>query len=346
MRKSLKDISLQITEPEYREMPELSYSTLAKYERGGFNSIKTLQDKVESPSLLYGGCVDTYLTDGVDAFNEKYFVAIFPELKDSEIAVIKSIFAKTNGLIIWSKVTNDTILEAIDECNYQPNWRPETRLKNIKEKGEEYYNLLVLSKDKVLISQEMYEDVLAAVDVLKSSEATRWFFAENNPFENVERLYQLKFNTVLNGIGYRCMFDELIVNYDDKTIQPIDLKTSYKNEYDFYKSFVEWSYQIQNRLYVRILQENIKKDPFFKDFKILPYKDIVVCKTSLNPLVWDCDFTFAVGTLKFGKNDQIEMRDPEVIGKELQYYLDNNSIVPQGIDVCGSNDLRKWLNTL
>lgn len=345
-KKSLKDISLNITEEEYRARPELSYSTLAKYERGGFNSIKTLFDKVESPSLLFGSCVDTYITDGVDAFNDRFMVAIFPELKDSEVAVIKSIFNYTNDLYNWDKINNDTILLAIEECKFQPNWRPETRLKVIKEKGEEYYNLLVLAKDKTLISQEMYDEVLAAVDALKSSDATKWFFADDSPFENVERLYQLKFNANLDGVGYRCMFDELIINYDNKTIQPIDLKTSYKNEYDFYKSFVEWSYQIQNRLYVRILQENIKKDDYFKDFKILPYKDIVVCKTSLNPLVWDCDFTFAVGTLKFGKNQQIEMRDPEVIGKELNEYLINNSIVPKGIDVCGSNDLRKWLNTL
>ena len=40
------------------------------------------------------------------------------------------------------------------------------------------------------------------------------------------------------------------------------------------------------------------------------------------------------------------MRDPEVIGKELHYYLENNSIVPKGIDVCGSNDLRTWLNKM
>ena len=210
MRKSLKDISLQITEPEYREMPELSYSTLAKYERGGFGSIKTLNDKVESPSLLYGSCVDTYLTDGVDAFNERFMVAIFPELKDSEISVIKSIFAVTDGLFTWDKVSNDIILQAIDDCKFQPNWRPETRLKVIKEKGEEYYNLLVLAKDKTLISQELYEEVLAAVDALKSSEATKWFFADNNPFENVERLYQLKFNAELDGVGYRCMFDKIL----------------------------------------------------------------------------------------------------------------------------------------
>ena len=126
--KSLKDISLQITEQEYREMPELSYSTLAKYERGGFSSIKTLNDKVESPSLLYGSCVDTYLTDGVDAFNERFMVAIFPELKDSEVSVIKSIFALTNGLYTWNKISNDTILQAIDECTEwwkrSPRWFP------------------------------------------------------------------------------------------------------------------------------------------------------------------------------------------------------------------------------
>ena len=52
--RSLKDISLNISEEEYRKMPELSYSTLAKYERGGFNSLSTLFDKVESPSLLFG----------------------------------------------------------------------------------------------------------------------------------------------------------------------------------------------------------------------------------------------------------------------------------------------------
>ena len=210
MRKSLKEVSLNITEEEYRQMPELSYSTLAKYERGGFSSIKTLFDKVESPSLLFGSCVDTYLTDGIEAFNDRFMVAIFPELKDSEVSVIKSIFNITNGLYTWDKVTNDTILQAIDECKFQPNWRPETRLKVIKEKGEEYYNLMVIAKDKTLISQEMYDEVLAAVDALKSSEATKWFFADNNPFEDVERLYQLKFNAELDGVGYRCMFDKIL----------------------------------------------------------------------------------------------------------------------------------------
>ena len=42
--KSLKDISWQVTEEEYRQDKALSYSTLAKYERGGFKSLKSLFD--------------------------------------------------------------------------------------------------------------------------------------------------------------------------------------------------------------------------------------------------------------------------------------------------------------
>ena len=62
--KELKDISWNVTEEEYRADPALSYSTLAKYERGGFNSIPTLFDKVESPSLTLGSAVDSLITGG------------------------------------------------------------------------------------------------------------------------------------------------------------------------------------------------------------------------------------------------------------------------------------------
>ena len=45
------------------------------------------------------------------------------------------------------------------------------------------------------------------------------------------------------------MPDLLIVNHENKTILPIDLKTSSHEEWDFPKSFVQWNYQIQARLY-------------------------------------------------------------------------------------------------
>ena len=57
-RKSLKDISWNVTEAEYRADSALSQSTLTRYEREGFNNLSKLFDKIESPSLTFGSAVD------------------------------------------------------------------------------------------------------------------------------------------------------------------------------------------------------------------------------------------------------------------------------------------------
>ena len=88
------------------------------------------------------------------------------------------------------------------------------------------------------------------------------------------------------------------------------------------------------------------KDEYFKDFKLLDYDFIVVNKKTLTPLVWTCPFTQAEGTLKFGKNSQIEMRSPFVIGEELSSYLTSRPKVPMGISETGLNNLEYWLNKL
>ena len=349
--KSLYDISWQVSEEGYRADPALSYSTLARYEREGFNNLDKLFDKIETPSLTFGSAVDSLITGGQEEFDERFIVAEFPSTPDSIIKIVKSLFSQY-GDSYRSLITipDDAIIKETEYQSYQMNWKPETRAKVIKEKGADYYNLLFIAGSKTILDTQTYQDVCNAVDALKTSEATKFYFADNNPFEpNIERFYQLKFKATLNGIDYRCMFDELVVFSDTKEIQPLDLKTSCKKldrEWDFPSHYIEWSYQIQNRLYVRILQDVISKDEYFKDFKILPYKDIIIFRGSDTPLVWDIPFTFEKGTLCFGKNKQIEMRDPEDIGKELSYYLSSKPKVPNGIDEFCTNNITEWLNKL
>lgn len=349
--KKLSDIALPWTEEEYRADPALSYSTLSRFDREGFNKLDNLFDRVESPSLTFGSAVDSIITGGQEEFDSRFMPADFPDIPDSIIQIVKELFNRysetCNNINL---ISNDAIIEVAAIYNYQNNWKPETRAKVIKEKGFQYYNLLYLSQDKTIIDIQTYQDVCRAVDALKSSEATKFYFADNNPFEpNVERFYQLKFKATLNGIDYRCMFDELVIFYDTKEILPIDLKTSCKKfdrEWDFPKHYIEWNYQMQNRLYVRILQDVISKDDTYKDYKILPYKDIIIFRGSDTPLVWDIPFTFTKGTLYFGKNNQIEMKDPEDIGKELSSYLSSRPRVPSGIDELGTNNIVEWLNKI
>lgn len=346
--KRLSEITLNISEEEYRADPALSYSTLAKYEREGFNNLDKLFDKLETPSLTFGSAVDSIITGGQEEFDERFMVAEFPSTPDSIIKIVKRLFNSfKDKFTSINDIPNHDIIYITQEESYQLNWKPETRAKVIKEKGEEYYNLLYIAGDRTILNTNTYQDVCNAVRALKESEATKFYFADNNPFEpNIERFYQLKFKACLEGIDYRCMADCLICNTKDKIIIPIDLKTSSHTEWDFYKSFIDWFYHIQARLYWRIIRDNLDRDEYFKDFTLSEYKFIVINRKTLTPLVWNCPFTMAKGTLTFGKNNQIIMRDPFEIGKELHHYLTSRPEVPIGVEKIGVNDLNVWLNKL
>ena len=72
--KSLREISLPITEQQYREDGAMHYSTLSDFSRGGFHCIEHLGEKKESLSLLFGSVVDTLITGTPEEFENTYFV--------------------------------------------------------------------------------------------------------------------------------------------------------------------------------------------------------------------------------------------------------------------------------
>lgn len=373
--KELKDISLDITEEEYRNDGALHYSTLASYARGGFHSIPTLSEKKESTSLLFGNLVDTMTTDGMEAFNNTYYVCNMPELSNKEFMnITKGLFDTLgNSYSSIDEIPNDVILNALDNINYGKTWRSETRLSKYREQCREYYRQLFIAGNKTIITNEQYSDAINCYNALKTSPLTKVLFADNNPFDDWKRYYQLKFsayvkynsntNEIISIIPnnskdysielekqgylhYSCMMDLALVNNNIKTIIPIDLKTSSHHTDEFYKSFVEWSYQIQAREYAAILRAAMNVDEQFNSYKLQDYLFVVVNKKDLIPLVWQYKDTFNRGTLYYGKNSQIECRDPFDLGIELSKYLKENSKVPDGITQDKPNDLIKYLNTL
>jgi len=345
--KSLREISWQVPEETYREDPSLSYSTLATYERAGFNGLENLYDRKETVSLTFGSAVDAIITGGQAEFDNKFIVAEFPAMSEKAVKIIKELF---NNFHITCRSFDDisevSVLQTIESFEYWNNCKAETKIKKLKDEGvADYYNLMHLADNKTLINSQMYAEVLASVRALKESEATKEFFAADNPFnDNIEHLYQLKFKATLHGVDYRCMSDLLLVDYEHKVITPIDLKTSSHTEWDFYKSFIQWDYQIQARLYWRIIRANLDKDPYFKDFTLEDYRFIVVNKATLTPLVWLFSRTKSSGTIVVRDNPPLKLRDPEEIGKELAYYLENRPAVPTGINIVGTNDIMEWLS--
>lgn len=243
-RKSLRSISWDVSEETYRADPALSYSTIARYEREGFNNLDKLFDKLDTPSLTFGRAVDSTITGGQAEFDKEFMVAEYPLIPDSIVRIVKSLFSQyKDSHDNLNSIQDARIIKETEEQGYQMNWKPETRARVIKEKGCEYYNLLFVAGNRTILDTQTYQDVCNAVKALRTSEAT-WLYFEENPFEtDIERLYQLKFKGEFDGVAYRNMADLVIVNHKEKWIKPVDLKTSSHTEWDFHKSFVDWRYE-------------------------------------------------------------------------------------------------------
>ena len=97
MLKSLSELALNISEQDYRDINCLSYSAIAKYEKGGFAAITHLYDKQESDALTFGSVVDTLITEGQEKFNDKFIVADFTLPTDS-IKNIVDVLLNNNNL--------------------------------------------------------------------------------------------------------------------------------------------------------------------------------------------------------------------------------------------------------
>lgn len=347
--KNLKDISWQVDEPTYRQDAALSYSTLSRYEREGFSSIPHLFEKVEAPALTFGSMVDVLLTsggknNGEKAFHEQFLVAVFPEISDALKQLATRCFGLFDKPSLRSIPTKD-LVSVLDEFSYCKTMQELTRLNRLYA-ADEYYKLLFLSKDKKIVTPELAAQAFACRDAILTSEATGKYFADDSPYEpSIRRFCQLKFKGSYGDIPMRCMPDLLYVNYTTKTIIPIDLKTSGEPEYDFYKSFVHWNYNIQARSYWYIIRQNLDADEYFKDFTLEDYKFIVVNKESLNPLVYSYTGTTAVGDIIYGNKHPVIMRDWRTILTELTGYIQKSAVVPNYIEhPTGDNELSVILN--
>lgn len=244
--KEFSALGLPITEPEYRAMPELSYSTLSTFMTLGYNGLEHLFDRKESPSLTVGSAVDAIITGGEDEFNEHFIVFDIPSVGDKEKQVadyLFNLYGKTYPNMIG--IPSTYILEAANTIGFQKNWRDDTRVKVLTERISLYYTAKAKAQGKTILTTACFTDVQNMVRVLRESPATCRYFAENDSMSPIRRYYQLKFRADLEGVGYRCMADLICVDYEHKEVQPVDLKTSLScAEWDFEENFKKWHYKV------------------------------------------------------------------------------------------------------
>lgn len=349
----LRKVAKNWTEREYRARPELSYSQIAKYAREGFDGYIHLNDEIETESLKFGSALDTLITDGINAFEQKYCVINNRSVTGKRLQIL-------HILVLSDSITRNRIEDvsvrawalAFEKTEFYPNRDFNSKMNYFRSVDGNFlpdvqmtYIDILNSRNKTMLTSEQYSDVMNAKSALMSHKAISKLFA-NSPFDNLDRYFQLKFSERFNGVSYRCMADLLVVKHDTKEIFPVDLKTSSKNEYDFYKSFITWRYDIQARLYWQIINANLKHSKEFREYKLRNYLFAVVNARTLMPMLWEMKTTKSMDTLVFGRNKDIICEHPFKIGEELYSLVNTKAKVPKGISTTNINTLEDFLNNM
>ena len=291
IRKILKELSWDCEESVYRADPALSYSRLAQFFRQGPKALISTE-KIDTLSLRFGNLVDTILT-APEEFDDKFYVADIDKFSDSIRLIVELLHQGCPEAETIDDCVEQYMLDTLNTVGYQSNWKDDTRIKKIKDAGADYFTVLKYSTGKIVISPQEFSEAQSCVMTLKTHPFSYQIFECN---EDEEIFYQLKFKTKIDDIPFRFMMDLCKVNHKNRTILPIDLKTSGKSSELFEKSFLDWAYWIQGGSYSTGLNKIISEDDYFKNFEILPFQFLVINKNDLCPLIWRMN---DIDTIKF-----------------------------------------------
>ena len=127
----------------------------------------------EKKSMIFGQAVDTLVTLGETAFNNNFLVSdiTFPGDKILSICHIVYDTIKLNNMEIFSELGMypDILEKAILKENYYGNRKMDTNIKNVIAEGGEYFNQLVQSANKQIITTEEAKRVYACSESIKAT---------------------------------------------------------------------------------------------------------------------------------------------------------------------------------
>lgn len=284
--------------------------------------------------MEFGSLFDSFITKGKKTLDD-YAVADF-SVPPAEKGVL-DILASTCTCPEFFDISMNEVINAAESVRYQPNYKPQTRYDKIA-KYSDYYD--TLKSGKKLVSKADWDDAMEMYKVFREDEYLKTIFCTKST-EEVEYLYQLQFCVpwLIEGedVKVKCMFDLLIVDHKNRTIQPVYLKTSSMPAYDFPEHFVKMRYDIQAQLYTHVLQKVIAQDYELNEYTILPFLFTDISRTDKVPVTYEIDLS---GGFSFSKGDKVyQYKSWEELLAEILVYEANDAKVPEYITTTSSNDL-------
>ena len=241
---------------DYKTISALNQSTLKQIliSPKAYVEAKERQEaRVESSEqhFVFGSLVDMMLTESKEAFDKKY--AVIPDdtgVSETIAKIVKGVYDE-----VYEKTpTNleDYPKEILQHCNYelyQSRWKDETRFKKIVEQGSKYFDILKKCGTKTIITESEYAKAVNCVMALRSDVHTSEYCQKKSDDPNIEIIDKHVVVFEYEHLEFKGELDRIIVNHQEKTITPIDFKTTSKSVLNFENSFWHFRYDFQAAVY-------------------------------------------------------------------------------------------------
>ncbi len=346
--KSLKDYSLNLSEQEYHDFPAWSYSLIARYAREGFSAISTLHDKKSpTPAMQFGSLFDSIVTRGSATLKEYGVVDV--AIPDAERKALEYICASANkSYSRLEDIPSEDIMAMCDACQYQSRWGYDARIKHLSPYSG-YYDILCTGRKP--ISAADWNDAMSMAEALRSNECTKKLFGTKNT-KDKEYLYQIQFilNTTTPAgrkVKVKCMFDLLVIDHAQKTIQPVDLKTSSMPAFLFSDNFLTFRYDIQAAIYTHIITSVKNALEEYREYVVLPFLFADISRSDKQPVTYEydpCSYNQANGLSYETRGKTYKYKPWDVLLDEILGYEETNATVPSHIKTDEPNNIIELLN--
>lgn len=307
----------------YFESDALSQSQLKKLLKGIDFFVNNSEEEKklyyeEKGHFIIGSAVDTLLTGEKGEFEKQYYVTqLEKKPSDVEMSMIQKVFDEVSE-VCKDELTDladyaGSVQASIEEHNWQPNWKMETKINKIIEVGSAYFDDLKKGFGKqilTVVEKKLIDDIVFS---LRSSPRTAKYFDRNtfSKSTTIDIYYQLPIYFYFKDIYCKALLDLLIVVKDEKgniiSAQPVDLKTMNGSTLKFISNLKSFRYDIQAAWYTEALltddsdfvlrglitKENILKFLFIVESNSFPGQ----------PLVYEIDEEI----MKIGRNGKSDL---------------------------------------
>ena len=326
--------NMKMNRENYRSYDAINYSLLSQVDK---NPSKVNSDEdVWSKGIKFGTLVD-YMCFEPDKVDEEFYVSN-ADREPSKTAKKLADWILEN-YDPWITDTNDIFGKA---TFYNPEKETIHALNDLLELAEEavgsstsfekyggvdYLKEKILSQNKHVISQELYDKAKYATMTLNTHEFTRNYFVnfdKNVEIQNQVPLlwYPSYYDDELESPA-KSLLDIVIINHEEKTVIPVDLKTTSSFAGGFETQMIKWRYYLQASYYWHAVKYVINNHDKISHYAVKPFKFIVLSSKDVNhPYV----YTTSANTIICGKNGGIIDRyDSEVRGwiqliKDLKWH--------------------------